>query len=204
MLVQIYDYYLTVSYPKIHFKSHTAEEDFHLQPLPQLLDIDDHQAGSRSTLGGFFKPKFNRDYPRNNVHRTSERHHKEVIDCGTNRQRGSVHTIAGDSNLHRDSNSLLHRLDPGSSSGGRDSSTLGKLPRTQYPASADLAGGSSNHRGHNKHDYRYNNSREGSHSPVISHNKYLPKKRRSSRGYSPTRLSRRSSRVEDSTAFNGE
>lgn len=137
---------------------------------------------------------FNRDYPRNNVHRTSERHHKEV--CETNRHRGSVHTIAGDSNLHRDNNSLIHRLEPAGPSGssGRDSSTLGKLPRTQYPATTNS--GSNRHNKHNR-----DGSREGSHSPIISHNRYLPKKRRSSRGYSPT-VSRRNSRVED-TAFDG-
>lgn len=171
-----------------------TEEDFHLQPLPQLLDIDDHQADIRSTLGGFFKPKY-RDFPRNNVHRTSERQHKEVIDCGTNRHRGSVHTITGDSNIHRDATggSINHRHDRDSTPLGGSSTSIsgGKLPRTQYPPS---------HRQHHRDDHR--DDRDGSHSPVISHNKYLPKKRRSSRGYSPTRRSSKH-QLESTTAFNG-
>ncbi|KAF6020501.1 hypothetical protein EB796_021191 [Bugula neritina] len=103
------------------------EEEFQVQPLPHLLDVEvGHQAG-RSTLGGFFKPKY-RDYPRNNVHRSSEREHKETIDSGTSRNfrnlhRNSISLNKGDNSVHRDGSMLTHRQEPSSDSG--------RLPRTK-------------------------------------------------------------------------
>ncbi|XP_067944016.1 uncharacterized protein [Watersipora subatra] len=158
------------------------EEEFNIQPLPHLLDIDSHQAG-RSTLGGFFKPKY-RDYPHNNVHRTSERQHKEVIDCGTGRQSGK----RGNS-LHRQLPNSIHRDDSlrGYSTAfptnGRD---VGKLPRTRFPNATSPENYSSQ-------------SRDVDHSVEMSHNRYLPKKRRSS--HSPRRHSPRLSSGQE-TAFN--
>lgn len=176
----------------------SVEEDFDIQPLPQLLDIETHGPG-RSTLGGLFKPKYYRDYPRNNVHRTSERLHKEVIDSGTGRhsKRGGNsipqplssrrgNSLHRDELLHRDSATLLPlagRLDP--------VNDTGKLPRTQFPNGASLSSEQSSFHQLNSHN------RDGSHSPEMSHNRYLPKKRRSSRLHSP-RLSRQE------TAFDGE
>lgn len=150
----------------------------HIQPLPQLLDLTDHHQG-RSTLGGFFKPKY-RDYPRDNVHRTSEKEHKQVIDNGTNRHRPSI-------NLHRDLN--LYKTDIG---GG------GKLPRTQFPILPYDADTTSSRRQQRRRDSSGGSDRDS--SPEMSHDKYLPRVRKSPRPRSP----RLSPRYYAETAFDGK
>jgi len=92
--------------------SFSEEDATHLQPIPQLLEVNDHQQG-RSTLSGLFKPKY-RDCPRNNVHRNSERGHKEVVDCGTSR----------------------HKLYSYSRESVDSSTDTGRLRRTPFPGSS--------------------------------------------------------------------
>lgn len=176
-----------------------------MQPLPHLLDVEvGHQAG-RSTLGGFFKPKY-RDYPRNNVHRSSEREHKETIDSGTSRNfrnlhRNSISLNKGDNSVHRNGSMLTHRQEPSSDSGRLPRTKLLLGERTQadlvpnigtdWDSIAIETQGSSRQGRIERRD-----SGGGAHSPRMSHNKYLPKKRRNSRPRSP-RL------TNQDTAFNG-
>ena len=153
-----------------------SEEDLpYIQPLPQLLDVSDHQQG-RSTLGGFFKPKY-RDYPRDNVHRSSEKHYKEVIDGGTGRSKTGGHSLH--SNAEPPSSSAPYIVEVND----------GKLPRTPYPAPAPRQ---------QRQQRRRSSSRSSNRdsSPEMSHNRYLPKAKRS--------RSPRLSRSQIETAFDGE